>query len=235
MKRTWVVIPAGGRGQRFGGTRAKQYISLRGESVLSHTLKIFLRESRVAGVQLVLPATDLETGCWRESLGDLEALVPVKGGAERADSVRMGLEALLQTGAADDDWVLVHDAARPCLRNEDLHKLLDSLDVSPHGALLAVPVADTLKREQAGASLGTVDREGLWRALTPQAFPLAALLAALESARRDHLTVTDEASAMEAQGWHPRLIQGHGDNIKITLGEDLNLAAAILAARDEER
>ncbi len=101
--------------------------------------------------------------------------------------------------------------------------------------MLGIPVADTLKREKDGLSLGTVDREGLWRALTPQAFPLAALLAALQSAQGAAMPITDEASAMELQGWRPRLIQGHGDNIKITLGDDLALAAAILAARDEEK
>jgi 2-C-methyl-D-erythritol 4-phosphate cytidylyltransferase len=237
MKRVWVLIPAGGRGQRFGAAQAKQYVLLCGQPILVHTLEIFLREARIAGIQLVLPDEDLANGSWRTLLGDLQAslLTPVVGGAQRADSVRLGLEALLRAGATTEDWVLVHDAARPCLRQADLRVLLDSLAQCPQGALLAVPVADTLKRETAGQSLGTVDREGLWRALTPQAFPVGALLAALEAARTTGLTVTDEASAMEAQGWRPRLIQGHGDNIKITLADDLALAAAILAARDEEK
>ncbi|OCX68318.1 2-C-methyl-D-erythritol 4-phosphate cytidylyltransferase [Acidithiobacillus thiooxidans] len=237
MERIWVIIPAGGRGQRFGGTQAKQYVLLRGQPVLAHTLNIFLHEKRISGVQLVLPGEDLESGAWRDLLGDdlRLPLAPVRGGKQRADSVRLGLEALRKAGAADTDWVLVHDAARPCLRAEDLGNLLDSLRESPQGALLGIPVADTLKREKDGLSLGTVDREGLWRALTPQAFPLAALLAALQSAQGAAMPITDEASAMELQGWRPRLIQGHGDNIKITLGDDLALAAAILAARDEEK
>jgi 2-C-methyl-D-erythritol 4-phosphate cytidylyltransferase (EC 2.7.7.60) len=122
--------------------------------------------------------------------------------------VRLGLEALLRQGAAVSDWVLVHDAARPCLRREDLLLLLDSLADSPQGALLAVPLADTLKRAENAHSVGTVDREGLWRALTPQAFPLGALLAALEAACEQNLQITDEASAMEWRGWRPRLIHG---------------------------
>ncbi|MBN2680783.1 2-C-methyl-D-erythritol 4-phosphate cytidylyltransferase [Acidithiobacillus montserratensis] len=237
MNRIWMIIPAGGKGQRFGGSQAKQYVQLRGQPVLAHTLNIFLQEPRITGVQLVLPEEDLRSGFWRELLGEqmVLPLAPVSGGKQRADSVRLGLEALQAAGAADTDWVLVHDAARPCLRSEDLHSLLDSLPDSPQGALLGIPVADTLKREKNAVSLGSVDREGLWRALTPQAFPLGALLAALRVAQAVESPITDEASAMELQGWRPRLIQGHGDNIKITLGDDLALAAAILAARDEDK
>ncbi|MBU2825197.1 2-C-methyl-D-erythritol 4-phosphate cytidylyltransferase [Acidithiobacillus ferrooxidans] len=236
MERVWVVIPAGGRGQRFGAAQAKQYVLLRDRPVIAHTLAAFLGEPRIAGIQLVLPGEDIATGAWRELLGPMPAplLPPVVGGGLRADSVRLGLEALLRQGAVPSDWVLVHDAARPCLRREDLLRLLESLANAPQGALLAVPVADTLKRGEDGCSSGTVDREGLWRALTPQAFPLGALLAALEAARAGNRQITDEASAMEAQGWRPRLIPGHGDNIKVTLSDDLMLAAAILAARGEE-
>ena len=236
MERIWVVIPAGGRGQRFGAMQAKQYALLRGRPIIAHTWTVFLQERRIAGIQLVLPGEDMATDAWHALLGPLpEPLFPpVAGGASRADSVRLGLEALLRQGAVASDWVLVHDAARPCLRHQDLQLLLDSLPHSPQGALLAVPVADTLKRAEDGHASGTVEREGLWRALTPQAFPLDALLAALEAARARNLAITDEASAMEWQGWRPRLIHGHGDNIKVTLQDDLMLAAAILAAREGE-
>lgn len=234
MDKIWTVIPAGGRGQRFSSAQAKQYQSLLGRPVLAHAIAPFLGEERIAGVQLVLPGEDLATGVWHQLLGAVadRLLPPVVGGAERADSVRLGLEALLAQGALGQDWVLVHDAARPCLRGQDLHALLDALPESPQGALLAVPVADTLKREEAGHSLGTVDRHHLWRALTPQAFPLGSLLSALTHAKKQALPITDEASAMEQEGWRPRLIRGHSDNLKITYPDDLELAAAILAARE---
>jgi 2-C-methyl-D-erythritol 4-phosphate cytidylyltransferase len=232
MDKIWVVIPAGGRGQRFGSAQAKQYLTLMDRPVLAHAIAPFLGEERIAGVQLALPGEDLATGVWRHLLGAVaeRLLPPVVGGAERADSVRLGLEALLSQGALGQDWVLVHDAARPCLRDRDLHALLDVLPDSPQGALLAVPVADTLKREEAGHSLGTVDRHHLWGALTPQAFPLGPLLTALTRAKEQGLAITDEASAMEREGWRPRLVRGRSDNIKITYPDDLELASAILAA-----
>lgn len=237
MERIWAVVPAGGSGRRFGGGLAKQYLLLHGRPVLAHALGCFLGHPRIAGVQLVLPIADLADDCWREGLGDQAAglLPPVAGGRERADSVGLGLQALRQQGAAATDWVLVHDAARPCLRRTDLDLLLDSLADAPQGALLALPVADTLKREDHGRVLETVERSALWRAFTPQAFPLGALAAALADAARHGWTMTDEASAMERQGWRPLLVRGHGDNIKVTLPEDLPLAAAILEAQWREQ
>ncbi|MDD3760693.1 MAG: 2-C-methyl-D-erythritol 4-phosphate cytidylyltransferase [Acidithiobacillus sp.] len=233
MEQIWALIPAGGRGQRFGGAVAKQYLQLRGRPVLAHALQPFLTEPRIRGVQLVLPGADLATGAWRELLGPQSRsfLPPVVGGAQRQDSVRLGLRALLEHGALPQDWVLVHDAARPCLQRGDLHALLDALPRAPQGALLALPVADTLKRAAGEHVVATVERSHLWRALTPQAFPLGALLEALDDAEQQGAPVTDEASAMERRGWHPLLVQGHADNLKITYPEDLPLAEAILAAR----
>ncbi|MCE5394121.1 MAG: 2-C-methyl-D-erythritol 4-phosphate cytidylyltransferase [Acidithiobacillus sp.] len=235
MERIWAVVPAGGRGQRFGSAVAKQYLQLAGRSILAHALAPLLQEPRIYGVQLVLPGTDLATGAWRDALGTEREtfLPPVVGGAERQDSVRRGLEALLSQGALPSDWVLVHDAARPCLRREDLHRLLDSLPQSRQGALLAVPLADTLKRAEGTKAIGTIDRRDLWRALTPQAFPLGSLLEALQEAQQQGASITDEAAALELRGWRPRLVQGHADNIKITFPEDLPLAEAILRSRQE--
>ena len=233
VEQVWAVIPAGGRGQRFGAARAKQYLPLLDRPVLAHAMEPFLKEERISGLQLVLPGADLETGAWHTVVGEVHGrfLPPVTGGAERVDSVRLGLEALLARGAVPQDWVLVHDAARPCLRREDLHRLLDALPGCPQGALLAVPLADTLKRGEQDRVAGTVDRAGLWRALTPQAFPIGSLLEAIAEAQARGLAVTDEASALEQRGWRPRLVLGHSDNIKVTFPEDLDLAAAILAAR----
>ncbi|MEY2341032.1 2-C-methyl-D-erythritol 4-phosphate cytidylyltransferase [Acidithiobacillus sp. IBUN Pt1247-S3] len=235
MEQVWALIPAGGRGQRFGGAVAKQYLQLLGRPVLAHALHTFLTESSIRGVQLVLPGADLASGAWRELLGPQNQtfLPPVVGGAERQDSVRLGLRALLEQGALPYDWVLVHDAARPCLQRADLHALLDVLPRAPQGALLALPVADTLKRAEGEHAVATVERSTLWRALTPQAFPIGALLEALDDAQQQGAAVTDEASAMERRGWRPLLVQGHADNLKITYPEDLPLAAAILAAREE--
>ena len=237
MGRIWAVVPAGGSGRRFGGGLPKQYLLLHGRPVLAHALGCFLGHPRITGVQLVLPVADLERDDWRACLGDEAGrlLPPVAGGAERADSVGLGLQTLLEQGAAATDWVLVHDGARPCLRREDLDLLLGSLADAPQGALLALPVADTLKREDHGRVLETVERSALWRAFTPQAFPLGALAAALADAAQQGWKVTDEASAMERQGWRPLLVRGHGDNIKVTLPEDLPLAAAILETQWKEQ
>ncbi|MEL5849113.1 MAG: 2-C-methyl-D-erythritol 4-phosphate cytidylyltransferase, partial [Candidatus Igneacidithiobacillus chanchocoensis] len=210
-------------------------LHLAGSTVLAHAVQPFLQQTRIRGVQLVLPAADVDDEAWRELVAaQTERLLPpVAGGAERQDSVRLGLQALLARGAEAADWVLVHDAARPCLRQQDLCALLDALPASPQGILLALPVADTLKRAEADRAVATVDRRQLWRALTPQAFPLGALLQALDDARAADAVVTDEASALERLGWQPRLLAAHADNLKITYPEDLPLAEAILAARRE--
>jgi 2-C-methyl-D-erythritol 4-phosphate cytidylyltransferase len=155
----------------------------------------------------------------------------VTGGAERGQSVRNGLEALREW-AGPDDWVLVHDAVRPCLCTEDLDRLLAELDDDPVGGLLAVPVRDTLKQADAtGRVATTVDRAQLWHALTPQMFRLGLLCDALQSALARGLRVTDEAAAMEAAGFSPRLVEGRADNVKITRPEDLALAEFYLTRR----
>ena len=156
------------------------------------------------------------------------------GGSERAITVLHGLRALAQYAGAND-WVLVHDAARPCVRHADIQALLTAVEGHSDGGLLAVPVSDTLKRaDRSGCVDETVTRAGLWRALTPQVFPLAALTSAIECALRDGVEVTDEASAMEHDGAHPRLVHAHADNIKITVPDDLALAEMFLQAQERE-
>jgi 2-C-methyl-D-erythritol 4-phosphate cytidylyltransferase len=202
----------------MGGTRPKQYLELVGTPVLAHTLRRFVGHPAVAGIVVALAPGDRD---WAMLDPALRAAVDVTdGGAERADSVRNGLAALAGR-ATDHDWVLVHDAARPCLRRADLDRLLVELADHPSGGLLAVPVRDTLKRVVHGQVSETVPREALWHAQTPQMFRLGLLRDALAA----HPRVTDEAMAMERAGHAVRVVEGHADNLKITRPEELELAA----------
>ncbi len=224
---TWAVVPAAGSGRRFGGELPKQYHALAGRTVLEHTLQALLGHPQVDGVMLVLAAHDPWWPGWREWAG--KPVLTCLGGTERADSVLAGLRAL-PASVAEEDWVLVHDAARPCLSSLDLTRLFAVLKADPVGALLAAPVRDTLKRaDDQQRSLRTEPREALWRALTPQAFRRGSLMRALESAARDGATVTDEASAFERLGLKPRLVEGSEDNLKITTPADLRIAESLLA------
>jgi len=229
--RIWLVIPAAGVGQRMGGPAPKQYLSLAGRTVIECALSPFLARSDVEGAMVVVAANDFQF----EKLtiaGDARVRTAI-GGAERAESVLRGVAAL---GASDADWVLVHDAARPCLSAEDLSRLIDALVADDVGGLLACPVADTLKsadeRQHVSA---TVPRERLWRALTPQMFRVGLLQRALLSAAKAGVVVTDEAAAVERLGLQPKLVVGRADNIKITVPEDLGYAEFLLQARNEER
>jgi len=227
--RYWLVMPAAGASQRFGGTRPKQHMELAGRTVLEAALQLFIEDARCAGIAVALDQDALADAALRRRLG--AKVRTVAGGEQRCDSV---LQALAALGAelAADDWVLVHDAARACLSQRDLDRLLQAGERETTGALLAAPVSDTLK--QAGASLtveGTLERALLWRALTPQMFRFGPLLGALQGARAAGRTPTDEAQAMEWQGMHPRLVAALDSNIKITNPEDLVVAGAICAAR----
>ena len=224
------VVPAAGRGERFGATAPKQYARLLGRPVLSWSVGALLAERAIDGVIVALAAGDRR---WR---GIPEAVDPrvstCVGGARRELSVASAM-ASLAPRARDGDWVIVHDAARPCLRCEDLRALLEATRDDPVGGLLAIPVSDTLKRDGSdGRSRGTVEREGLWRALTPQVFRYGLLKRALNLCIDRERAVTDEASAVEALGLRPLLVRGHSDNLKITNPEDGALAAAILRARE---
>lgn len=225
---TWVVVPAAGRGSRMGEAVPKQYLPLAGAPLLDWTLRRLAACPSVTGLLVVLAPDDPRWFGW-----DTLAGRPVRtatGGAERADSVLAGLEALPAT-VGPDDPVLVHDAARPCVRIDDIERLLAIARDAPDGALLATPLADTLKRAGAGDPPTVADtppRAGLWRALTPQAFPRALLQRALVEAAADGVAVTDESMAVERLGRHPRLVEGAADNIKVTTPADLALAAVLL-------
>ena len=221
-------MPAAGAGRRFGGDTPKQYLPLAGRAVMVHALERVLAHPQVKGVLVGLAADDAHFTSLQFRHPRL--LGTYVGGTERADTVLKGLTAL-SPHAQPNDWVLVHDAVRPCLHQDDLTRLLNAMRDSPDGALLATPLADTLKEaDAAGRAARTMPREKLWRALTPQLFPLKTLRDALARALSAGVPITDEASAVETAGGHPRLVAGRADNIKITLPTDLLLAERILAA-----
>ncbi len=226
----WAVLPAAGVGRRMASRVPKQYLPLLGRTVISWSLETVLGEPRVTGAVVALGADD---GWWSSAAtpGD-KPLHRVDGGRERADSVLSALRFLADGVAGDNAWVLVHDAVRPCLTETELGHLLDVGLGHRAGALLAVPVRDTLKRAgERGVIEQTASREGLWQAQTPQLFPLGPLLAALELARGADGLITDEAQAMEQAGFSPLLVEGEPTNLKITRPGDLPLAESILRAR----
>ena len=223
----WLVMPAAGKGERMaagGSATPKQYLELAGRAVIEHALAPFLADASCQGLLVALAPGD--TAFARLPIAADPRITTVTGGAARADSVRAGLLALTARVGTADPWVLVHDAARPCLVREDLAALLAALAEAPDGALLGLPITDTVKRaDEAGRSVATLPRSALWRAATPQAFRLKRLVAALAA----NPAATDEASAIEAAGGRPRLIAGSPDNLKLTTPADLKLAACILA------
>jgi 2-C-methyl-D-erythritol 4-phosphate cytidylyltransferase len=226
--RRWAVLVAAGRGERFGGSTPKQYTRLLGRPALSWSLAALLASPAVDGVVVVLAPRDRR---WKGIAESRNSRVSTcVGGDRREASVWNALRALAPR-ARDDDWVIVHDAARPCLRREDLDALIAATGRDPVGGLLAVPVPDTLKVDDGhGRSARTADRAGLWRALTPQIFRYGLLRRALALCLERERAVTDEASAIESLGLRPRLVPGRGDNIKLTTPADRLLAEAILRA-----
>ena len=216
----WAVIPAAGVGARMAADRPKQYLTLGGRTILEHSLACFLGHPRLKGVVVSLAVDD---PFWPQLPSATNELIQrVAGGRERADSVLNALLHLHAQGAGDEDWVLVHDAARPNLARDDLDKLLAELADDEVGGLLAVPARDTLKRADAdGRVRETVDRRAIWQAFTPQMFRLGALHRALADSLVAGVGITDEASAIEWAGQAPRLVEGRADNIKVTRPEDL--------------
>lgn len=222
--RHFALLPAAGVGRRMGAECPKQYLTVQGRPLLWHALRVFERHPAIARVYVVLGAADVwwSRFAWDE-FGKLAVLRC--GGTTRAESVRNGLTAL-GPSVSQQDWILVHDAARPCLTQALLSRLIDQLADDPVGGLLAVPVADTLKRAGTdGRVAATVDRAGLWAAQTPQMFRHGLLLEALKRAGD---AVTDEAGAVEAMGLKPRLIEGERRNLKVTFPADLDLAARLI-------
>jgi 2-C-methyl-D-erythritol 4-phosphate cytidylyltransferase len=226
-QRFWGVVPAAGSGSRLGGERPKQYLDLAGTPVLQRTLDALLSLRHLEMVMVALAPGD---AYWQALPASRYPRVQVTtGGRERADSVLACLRALADRAGAHD-WVLVHDAARPCLGAGELERLVAALADDPVGGLLAVRVTETVKRADADERvLETVDREALWLAQTPQMFRFGLLLEALESALTAGRIVTDESSALEQAGHRPQLVPGEPENIKITHPGDLRVAARTLA------
>lgn len=227
-----VVLPAAGVGRRMAADLPKQYLELAGRLVIEHTLERMLSHPQVDRVVVAIGKDDNH---WAQvAFAQHPKVSQVTGGTHRSDSVINAL-AFLSKRSDPDDWVLVHDAARPCVRLDDITQLLRNGRGHPVGGLLGVPVHDTMKRTDArGEIIATVDRQCLWHAFTPQMFRLGQLLAALKSAKTAGQAVTDEASAMELAGYHPLLVKGSPDNIKITRPEDLDLAAYFLRQQATE-
>ena len=219
MAAIWALLPAAGRGVRFGGERPKQYLEVAGVPLLAHALEALLAHPGVAGVVVALAADDPWWPGWSEFAG--RPLLTCTGGDSRAASVLAALQALPDS-VRGDDFVLVHDAARPNLALADLEQLLERGRADPVGAILAAPVRDTLKRAGDDGGIDrTEPRERLWRALTPQLFRRLQLTRALQAAAEAGIEVTDEAMALERQGLRPLLVEGREDNFKITTAADL--------------
>jgi 2-C-methyl-D-erythritol 4-phosphate cytidylyltransferase len=231
----WAIVPAAGIGRRMGATIPKQYLQLNGLTVIEHSLKLL---SSLPDLKKITVAVHPDDEHWQKIESDCFAseIVTVVGGDERGQSV---LNALLSIDAGPDDWVLVHDAVRPCTSLTDIQQLIKEVTESAdycHGAILATPISSTIKRvNQAHEIEETVAREKLWSALTPQLFPLKKLIQAIESAIAEGLPITDEASAMEHFGYSVKVVPGSSHNIKITHQADLALAELILKSQESRQ
>ncbi|WP_339899523.1 2-C-methyl-D-erythritol 4-phosphate cytidylyltransferase [uncultured Gilvimarinus sp.] len=231
-RRCWAIVPAAGSGTRMGSDTPKQYLPIDGKPILAYTLEKLLAVPDIKGVVVALGPDDAH---WPTlALASHPNVHTVIGGAERADSVLQALQAL-QLFAGPDDWVLVHDAARPCVRVTDIERLLHKVRASDAaGGLLATPVNDTIKQVNDGWVSRTLDRSQLWAAQTPQCFRCQDLARALREVKASGIAVTDETSAMEHGGASAIVVEGRADNIKVTRQEDLVLAQAILRHQREE-
>ncbi len=225
---SWALVPAAGSGRRFGAGIPKQYLQAAGKRLIEHALDALLSHEAIDGVVVALAADDAHWPGWTSLHG--KPVLTCVGGGERADSVLAALHALPGHVAANA-IVLVHDAARPNLRADDISRLHGAAMAHADGAILAAPVRDTLKRlDSEGCIAVTEPRDGIWRALTPQAFRRDVLLRALQAARADGFAVTDDAQAVERLGLHPRLVEGREDNLKVTTPADLAVAGFLLAS-----
>jgi 2-C-methyl-D-erythritol 4-phosphate cytidylyltransferase len=225
----FAVVPAAGSGSRFGSVRPKQYTPIHGRPMLEHTVRALASRRDIECVYVVLAGDDADfSACeWHDLAAPVAPLYC--GGPTRSCSVFNALVAV-RNQVDDDDWIIVHDAARPCLSTAEIDRLFRTVNDDDIGGLLALPVADTLKRaDEHNRVVATAPREGLWRALTPQMFRYRLLVEALHRTQTD--PVTDEAAAIERLGLRPTLVVGAATNIKVTYADDLAFAQLVLAAR----
>ena len=227
-KRHVALIPAAGVGARFGAGKPKQYVEINGKTVLQHTVDILAVHPQIDFVAVIVSPEDQLFQTASDKVGVFRV-----GGETRAETVRNGIDALLQQHhVAGSDNILVHDAARCCLSTQALERLIEQAGNRPEGGILAVPVADTLKRADSGKQIEhTVSRAGLWQAQTPQLFRAGLLLQALSA--EDLSAVTDEASAVEALGIRPLLVEGESANLKLTLPQDEIIVRLLLESRKQ--
>ena len=217
--RYWVVIPAAGVGKRMGVDKPKQYIEVSNKTIIEHTIECFLDREEIEKVVVAISNTD---EFWPElQISKHEKVITAPGGAERYQSVFNGLKEL-QDKAEQNDWVLVHDAARPCLSQSAIDRLMIELREHEVGGILAMPCRDTMKRSNEKREIiDTVERESLWHAQTPQMFKYEKLYSAISDVLKKDIVVTDEAMAIELSGFKPLLVRGQQENIKITHKDDL--------------
>ena len=229
-KRTyWIIVPAAGVGSRMGTACPKQYLPLAGKTVIENTLERLLALPDIAGIVVALSEDDQY---WADlPLARHPAIYRILGGAERCHSVLNALE-FLSDKASSDDWVLVHDAARPCVALGNMRELIAAVKDHPVGGILGVPVSDTLKQVESKIIQTTADRSLLWHAQTPQIFRFELLRNCLQRALAEDKVITDESSAVEVYGYQPIMVQGRSDNIKITRPEDLAIAAMLLQQQE---
>jgi len=220
----WLIMPAAGSGSRMRQVLPKQYLNINQIPIIEHTINIFLANPVIEQLMICLPVDDLRFASM--DVANNPRVATTSGGGSRAQSVLNGLNALT---AADHDWVLVHDAARPCLSGQLLEQLIEQLRNDEVGGILAMPAKDTLKQSTSNQKIAsTIDRSTIWQAQTPQMFRFGLLHSALSNAIKQGIEITDEASSLEAMGYQPKLVQGDARNIKITTPEDLELAEFLL-------
>lgn len=221
----YAVVPAAGIGSRMQADRPKQYLSLLNKTILEHTLNQLF--GFTAFNKIILPIAAHDDFFSKLEISQHPMISTCAGGAERFESVLNGLNKLLEIGANENDWVMVHDVARPCIRLQDLQNLFDQRH--PSGAILGMQVRDTMKRcDKNGMIIKTVERENLWHALTPQLAPIGLLKSCIERCIQDQHDITDEASALEYCGHQPIMVAGHPSNIKVTRPDDLAMAHVFL-------